>query len=388
MSLTAKAPADTSSSTYFGVAGAPKPACVPKLEPGRESTRIFTEGDELFDAMVHSVARARRHIWLESYIFAADAVGLRFADALCERARAGVDVRVHVDSTGSLFWGFERLVPDLRTAGVKVKWFNPWRWRWPFRYNHRNHRKLLVLDGREAYLGGFNIHRESSSREFGRLRWRDTHVRIEGELARQAASLFEAMWAGDRKWMPEMPQRTTSVLMTNHTRRCRHVLSCIYLDALATARSTIYITTPYFMPSESLQRRMIDAAQAGIDVRLLVPARVDVGPVRWASGVAYRPLLREGVRIFGYGPRLLHAKTIVIDGDWTSIGTANMDNRSLFLNDELTLVSRDPCLGAALHEQFLADLASSRELPAVPRRLRSPTEYLLGVAAWLLRRWL
>ena len=371
---------------HFGILGGSRPLPLPALVRGRVPVAVYTEGDNLYDAMLDAIRNARTQVWLESYIFSNDVVGERFTEALCERARAGVDVRVHVDSAGCLFWGFDRLEHELTAAGVQVKWFHPWTWRDPFRYNRRNHRKLLVVDGEAAFFGGFNIHRENSLREYGELRWRDTHCLVEGELAREAGALFEALWVDDRGWMPRMPERPSCVLVTNQGLRRRHALSRLIHRAFARAQDRLYVTTPYFIPNESLQRRMIAAARAGVDVRLLVPERGDVGPAHWASRIAFRPLLRQGVRIFYYGPRLLHAKTIVVDGEWTTIGTANMDYRSFFLNYELNLVSRDPEIGEVIENQFLEDLESSEELRELSRLFASPVEYCLGVLAWFARR--
>ncbi|TDT37777.1 cardiolipin synthase [Halospina denitrificans] len=373
---------------HFGVIGQSRPLPLPALVWGRVPLMVYTEGDALYEAMLDAIRNAHTQVWLESYIFSSDVIGERFTQALCERARAGVDVRVHVDAAGCLFWGFDQLEPELVAAGVQVKWFHPWTWRDPFRYNRRNHRKLLVVDGEAAFFGGFNIHRENSLREYGELRWRDTHCLVEGELALEAAALFEALWVGDRGWMPRMPERPSCVLVTNQGIRRRHALSRLILRAFARARKRIYVTTPYFIPNENLQRRMIAAARAGVDVRLLVPERGDVGLAHWASRIAFRPLLRQGVRIFYYGPRLLHAKTIVVDGEWTTIGTANMDYRSFLLNYELNLVSRDPGIGEVLENQFFEDLESSQELREVSRLFASPVEHCLGMLAWFARRLL
>ena len=374
--------------SYFGVLGSSASARLPELASGRVRAGLITEGDDLYERMLASMARATEQIWLESYIFANDEVGLAFVDVLCRQAVAGLDVRVHVDSAGCFFWGFQTIEPELRAAGVQVKWFHPWTWRDPFRYNRRNHRKLLVVDGVEAFFGGFNIHRENSLRYYGEQRWRDTHCLVSGALARECGALFEALWVGERGWAPRVPNRPASVLITNHSVRRRHALSRAILRAFARARKTICVTTPYFVPGEMVQRRMIAAARAGVDVRLLVPERGDIKAVHWASRVAFRPLLRAGVRIFYYGPRVLHAKTIAVDGEWFTVGTANMDYRSFLLNYELNLVGRDPELGAALDAHFKGDLESSSELREVSRLFASPVEYCLGVLAWFVRRLL
>ncbi|MFV1973265.1 MAG: phospholipase D-like domain-containing protein, partial [Thiohalobacterales bacterium] len=174
--------------------------CSPELEAGADNLQLFIEGDELYQAMLTDIAAAKQRIQLESYIFADDEIGRLFIDALVERAQAGVDVRVHIDAAGSLFPASRRLVRDLRGNRVRLRWFHRWSWRRPLRYNRRNHRKLLITDEASAYVGGFNIHRESSKAAFGIERWRDTHVHTGGRLATQAAQLFDRFWDGDRRW--------------------------------------------------------------------------------------------------------------------------------------------------------------------------------------------
>jgi len=357
------------------------------LHPSAAQFPLFVEGDDLYEAMLASIAGARREVWLESYIFADDAIGRRVAAALAERARAGVEVRLHIDAAGSLFWVSRRLARDLVRAGVRVRWFHRWSWREPLRYNRRNHRKLLVVDGVEAYVGGFNIHAENSRALYGERRWRDTHVRLDGPLAKQAAALFEAFWCGDRRWTPVVGEDTPGVLLPSNTRRCRTALRCLYDQAFGDAQRQAFITTPYFVPDRKLQDRLVATAGRGVDVRLLVPHKSDVPVAQWAGRAAYQKLLRGGVRIFEYLPRVLHAKTIVTDGAWAVVGTANFDYRSLFLNYELTLVSRDTALCARLQRQFMADLDESREV-RLGRASAPWPERLANGIGWLARRWL
>ena len=170
--------------------------------------------------MLRSISAARHSVYMESYIFADDEIGWPFAKALAERARAGVDVRVHLDAAGFLIWGSGRLRRYLRDSGVGLKFFHRWRWRQPLRYNRRNHRKLLVADALHAYIGGFNIHRVNSRCVYGRRRWRDTHVRVCGDLAAQAAELFRAFWLRERR-LPHHTPGTASVLVPNFPRNCR-----------------------------------------------------------------------------------------------------------------------------------------------------------------------
>ncbi|HKJ22543.1 MAG TPA: phospholipase D-like domain-containing protein [Gammaproteobacteria bacterium] len=362
--------------------------CIPTLSPGREPHTLYTEGDVLYDTMLEAIAGARHRVWLESYIFADDAVGRRFAEALAERAQAGCDVRLHIDAAGSLFWVSRRLERDLRNHGVKVRWFHRWHWRRPWRYNRRNHRKLLVVDNRAAFVGGYNIHLENSRRLYGEGRWRDTHVRLTGRYVREAAALFKFFWRGRHRWSPPWRDQRTSVLMPNYTQQCSRVLRCAYAEAFRDARHYIYLTSPYFVPDHRTQNGMITAAQRGVDVRLLVPAKSDVPITRWAARAAYQKLLDGGVRIFEYLPRVLQAKTALADGRWAMVGTANLDYRSLFLNYELNLISRDELLCRQLHAQFMSDLAQAEEIVPKVWAQRPWLEHVAEAIGWFARRWL
>lgn len=349
---------------------------------------LFTEGDALYDAMIASIESSRRSVWLESYLFADDEVGRRFADAFRAAVGRGVDVRLHIDAAGSLFWFSRRLERGLGRDGVRVRWFHRWQWRQPWRYGRRNHRKLLVIDGREAYLGGFNIHRVNSMRLFGASRWRDTHVRMRGALAADGAALFDAFWNGRRHWHPPYDPRGDGALLTSHSREGRFTLRRFYSTLIDSARNTLYLTTPYFVPDHFTQEGLIAAARRGLDARLLVPGKSDVPLARWAARASYAKLLHAGVRIFEYRPRVLHAKTAVADGAWATIGTANLDYRSFFLNYELNLVTRDRDLCAQLTTQFHDDLAESIEIEPRGWDNRPWSEHLSETVGWVARRWL
>ncbi|HKJ76237.1 MAG TPA: phospholipase D-like domain-containing protein [Gammaproteobacteria bacterium] len=365
-----------------------KDLCSPLLWPGRQPFELFTEGDDLYAAMLEAIAGAEREILLESYIFADDEVGRRFAKALAERAGAGVRVRMQLDAAGSLFWASRRLDRFLRDSGINLCWYHRWHWRHPLRYNQRDHRKLLVVDGDRAFLGGFNIHRENSRACYGAGRWRDTHVAVTGALAEQAQAAFRALQQ-DRPWSPSPDAEPSSaVILPNKSPDCQHRLRCLFDAMFASARRRIEVTTPYFLPDLRTQVALAEAAGRGVDVRLLVPRKGDIAPMRWAARRIFAGLLAAGVRIYGYRPRLLHAKTVAVDGDWATVGTSNLDYRSLFLNHELNLVARSPELAGRLHDQFGKDLAESEayRAPAGPRPEWS--DWLWAPVGWGARRWL
>lgn len=353
---------------------------------GSAGVTLFTEGDVLYAAMLASVRGAQRIVRMESYLFADDGIGQQFSAALAERAQAGVAVRVHLDAAGAMGAGSYSLAGNLRRRCVAVKWFHRWTWRQPLRYNRRNHRKLLVVDNEMAYVGGFNIHRESSRRYFGDARWRDSHAAFSGALVRDAVALFDTFWHGHRGWTPKAAGGAS--LIPNHTLECRHRIRCPYSEGFAAARERIYLTTPYFVPDLLMQQRLMSAARRGVDVRLLVPSRSDVPVTRWAAHAFCAALIAAGVRVYEYLPRMLHAKTTAIDGQWATLGTANFDYRSFFVNHEMVLAVHEPEFRACLERQFLADLAESSPVTSGVWARRRWWLGLLEFVGWTMRRWL
>lgn len=349
--------------------------------------QLFTEGDDLYASMLSAIAGAKESIRLECYIFADDAVGNRFCEALIERLQAGIAVRVHIDAAGSLFWFSRRMQNHLRRNGVQLRWFHRWSWRRPWRYNRRNHRKLLIVDDRAAFLGGFNIHQENSRECYGDARWRDTHVSFDGALVDVAAQLFDAFWRGRLRWQPVQKQ-AGSRLLHNHTLTCRHRLRCVYGAAFDKAKTFIYLTTPYFVPDSHTLRQLREAAERGVDVRLLVPGKSDVHIARWAACHIYASLLDSGVRIYEYLPRMLHAKTVVVDDNWSIVGTANLDYRSLFINYELNLATADRGFATEHKVQFLQDLSQSESIGSQEWKRRDGASRWLERMAMLVKRWL
>ncbi|MEO8310525.1 MAG: phospholipase D-like domain-containing protein [Caldimonas sp.] len=364
---------------------------ISSLQPEARPThldKLFTEGDALYEAMLASIDSATTVVRMESYIFASDEIGWRFARALASSAAAGVDVRVHLDAAGA--WGStsSSLQRFLRSHGVHLRWFHRWSWREPLRYNRRSHRKLLVVDDRVAYIGGFNIHRESSRQCYGESRWRDTHAEVSGPLAGDAARLFDAFWRGHRRWTPVQRGVGDLQLVSNHTRACRHRIRCLYAEAFESASEHVYLTTPYFVPDLSTLRQLMACARRGVDVRLLVPAKSDVPITRWAAHAFYASLLSAGVRIYEYLPRMLHAKTVVVDRRWATLGSANLDYRSFFLNYELLLAMTAPGDCEALVRQFCEDASTSRRILGDRWSGRSWTNLPLEAIGRVLRRWL
>jgi cardiolipin synthase len=359
----------------------------PMQQSYMEKFDLFVDGDELYSSMLSTIATAENTIDFESYIFADDVVGNQFAKALVQRAQQGVSIRLHLDAVGSMFAASRHLEKYLRNGGVQVQWFHRWNWRWPWRYNRRNHRKLLVIDNKIAFLGGFNIHKENSRKSYGDSCWRDTHIRFEGPVTQAASQTFDAFWRGCKVHTNDL-QSTETVLLHNPTRSCRHRLRCTYMASFLAAKSCIYITTPYFVPDHRLLKHMKQAARRGVDVRLLVPRISDVRIAQWAARHFYASLIKAGVQIYEYLPRVLHAKTVVVDDTWSAIGTANLDYRSFFLNYELTLATNNHMLAKGLREQFLSDLDVSEKILLRNWNTRSRLSNILEHMAVMFRRWL
>ena len=324
--------------------------------------QIFTEGDDLYQDMLASIATAQQSIVFESYIFEPDAIGKTFIDALLERANSGIEVRLHLDAFGSLELSSSNQIERIESSDIKIKWYNPWCWYRPFRYNHRNHRKLLVIDNTTAWLGGFNIHNENSLREFGEDRWLDTHVRIEGPLAGNVTTLFEQLWNKPHSPPPDEDINPATAVITNLTWRQRRKFRQLLTSQFKSAKKQLWLCTPYFMPDRFLEHQLVRAARRGVDVRLLLPYKTDRPVARWVARAAYHSLIKSGVRIYEYSPRFIHAKIMLIDNQWASIGSTNLDYRSFFINLELNLVSCEPYLIDRLNEVYNENLKLSTEI--------------------------
>lgn len=361
------------------------PAC---WEAGDSAVRIYTEGDELYDAMLGDIARARAEVFLESYIFADDEIGRTFAEALAHAARQGRRVRMLVDAVGSGSLISPTLVRRLLGSGVAVQWFHPWNWRRPTHYLKRDHRKLLVVDRQHAYLGGFNIHRDSSRRICGERRWRDTHVCVRGRLAQDAAQTFDLMWNPACGLHDGEAGYVGTFLITTDGRVARRNLRSLLVNAFGAARQRILLTTPYFVPDRFIQRGLRRAARRGVDVHVLVPAVSDVPMAQWAGRAVYGNLLSDGIHIHEYLPRILHSKTIVVDGRWATVGTANMDYWSLLSNYELNLLSQDAALIRHLEADFERDLEQSHHIEAKSWNARGVGARAVELIGWMARYWL
>jgi cardiolipin synthase len=351
-----------------------------------ERLELFTGGDECYARLEQAITAAERHVHLEYYIWEPDRIGTRFRDLLCAKARAGVEVRLLVDAIGSDRLSRKFLAP-LRQAGAEVAWFNPLTWARlrPGLINFRTHRKIVVCDGRVGFTGGINICDDHSVAIAGSAAWRDTHVMVEGLAVGWLQSVFLEDWdfatgsaVTDARYFPEMEQPATGRCVQIIASGPDHPLYAIhrfYFSAIAAARERVLITTPYFVPDEPIADALTTAALRGVEVRVLVPRRSDSRLVAAASRSYFEELGRAGVRIYEYGPAMLHAKTLVVDRDLSAVGTANMDNRSFRLNFEVLAAIYDAAVTDELAAAFARDLQHAEEyrlgraraVPAVQR---------------------
>ncbi|MFD2365920.1 cardiolipin synthase [Pseudoduganella sp. GCM10020061] len=377
------------------------------LIAGNNVSLLF-DGPQTMNAMMDAVRGAKETINLETYIFDQDEVGMRFANLLIERQRAGVRVNVMYDSVGTIGVPpefFERM----RAAGITLLAFNPInpakaRGKWAI--NNRDHRKLLVVDGKVAFTGGINISEDYANSSLFRSRrrppasaevgWRDTHIRIEGPAVAALQWSFIDNWvnqvAGDlpeANYFPKLKPVGDKMLRVLATRpNTGFEIYKAFMVAIQEAKKSIHITSAYFVPDKQIIEALGAAAKRGVDVQLILPSRTDHGIVADAGRATYDRLLGSGVRIFELQVAVLHAKTAVIDGAWSTVGSANIDRRSFLHNYELNVIVIDPAFGREMEAAFTEDLRNSNEVTLANWRKRPVTERFKEWAAQLLGYWL
>ncbi|MEA2223501.1 MAG: cardiolipin synthase [Solirubrobacteraceae bacterium] len=333
---------------------------------------LFINGDEIFPAMLATMRGAQRSLNFLTYLYWSGEIAGEVAAALCERARAGVEVNVLLDAVGSAKMDRD-LLGDMDEAGVTFAFFRPPKPYAVRRLNNRTHRKLLIADGEVGMTGGVGIADQWTGHAQDPDHWRDTHVRVRGPVVRGLQGAFAENWleaTGDvlvgPAYLPELEpvsgggamqvvRSTAEVGDTN--------VEALYFLAIACARTSLHLTSAYFAPRPAFVEALADAARRGVDVRVLVPGQhIDKKVVRQAGRGAYGDLLDAGVLIFEYCPTMIHAKTLTIDGAWSSVGSVNFDNRSFQLQDEVTLCVCSSAFAAQLDEQFERDLERSAQI--------------------------
>jgi cardiolipin synthase len=341
---------------------------------------ILVNGDEILPAMLAAIDAARERIVFETYIFESGTVADQFIAAFEAAARRGVDVDMVIDAVGSGSVDEEQL-DRLRAAGCDIQPYNATHWWQLEEINYRTHRKILVVDGEIAFTGGVGIADHWSGHAQDIDHWRDTQVRMRGPIARILEGAFYENFIEATLEKPVTPQlyedagpavgAGNALVVRSSPTGGSSDMKRLYLLLIALARRTIDIQSPYFITDESTEWAIADATARGVRVRVLTESDMtDAMPVKYASRAAYDTLMQHGVEIYEYQPTMMHAKAMMVDGVWSMFGSANFDNRSLELNDELNVAVVDPGLTAQFVAQFERDLTRSQRLDPATWRQR------------------
>jgi cardiolipin synthase len=355
---------------------------------------ILENGDGIFPPMLEAIAAARKTVDFEAYIFWSGTVGTRFRDALAERAMHGVEVRILLDAVGSPGRKLKAAdVEVLKRAGCRVEFFHsrqPWK---VWVVNHRNHRRVLVVDGAVGFTGGAGFADEWSGNADSPEHWRETQVRVAGPAVRGLQRAFQENWSevtGEAlvgaEFFPEIPAAgsMSAAVVPSSPLAAISGAGRVYAVSLAAAAKEIWISNSYFLPDEETSGLMIDAVKRGVDVRIIVPSdeHNDVPATKAAGRASFGPLLAGGVRIFEFQPTMFHLKTMVVDGIFSTVGSANFDDRSFHLNEEINVFVYDAGFAAQMRDRYERDLTHCREYTLAmwnqrPVRKRI-TEWLTG----------
>jgi len=359
--------------------------------------RLLQDGSATYAALLEDIRAARDHVHLEYYIYSPDRTGAMIRDALVERARAGVKVRLLLDALGSSK-AKRRFFQPLLDAGGELAWFHParfgriWTRTW---VNMRTHRKIVVIDGAIGYTGGINV----TDEENDALRddaYRDLHMRITGDVVRALQLTFVEDWAyatNDRGFIasvarampPPEPGMIAAQVLVSGPDSSWEAIHRMYVSAIHAANRRVWLTTPYFVPGEAAMMALTSAALGGLDVRVMVPKMSDSRAVTYAARSYFDELLAANVKVYEYGPRMLHSKALLVDEDFAMIGSANFDHRSFSLNFEVQTLFRDRAVAGELERLIEAEFAHaprvrgdraqpllSARLPEALARLASP----------------
>jgi cardiolipin synthase len=342
------------------------------LHHGNE-VRVLANGENTYPALWEDLRGAQQSITLQTYFCKPGRMADTLASIICERARSGVRVLFLFDAFGAQGLSDEYL-DNLRGAGVRVASFRPVHWYSLHKAQHRSHIRVVVVDGRTGYTGGFGIDDNWYGDGHSDDQWRDTNVRFTGPAVAQLQATFAAGWVeatgelitGD-VFFPREPCAANAV----HQAALFHSTPTIGSTpagrfvalTISGAKHRLYITNSYFVPDHDIVEMLVNAAQRGVDVRVLTAGeKTDVKITRWAGRGRYKELLEGGVRIYEYLPTMMHAKTLVADGQWSSVGTMNFDNRSMVFNDESNLLVLDRTIGAEMDSLFHTDIGRAREI--------------------------
>jgi cardiolipin synthase len=377
------------------------PARLKSLVPGND-VDILRNGDQFFPALLESIGSARESVYLDFYRINDDGAGKAVGELLRKKTREGVEVGIIYDDIGSFASG--EYFKWLDSSGVRTAAFNPVSlFRSRLGINRRDHRKMVIVDGRVGLLGGLNIADEYGDPTAGWKGWRDTAVRVEGPVVRQMVSIFLESWhrlggfpiehAG--KYLSEHANRkehpdsgmSAFIVGTERIWRRRDAIKA-YRKAVWRAKRSIRIQSAYFIPPYTMRLAMRRAAQRGVSVKIIVPLQGDLLLNHFASRRTFGPLMKAGVEIFQLPGPVMHAKTAVIDGVWSTVGSFNQNHRSFFHDIEVNLLVVDESFGAKMEKSFTEDLA--RSIPVDPRKWRERPlgEKFLERVCYALRHWL
>ena len=360
---------------------------------GGNKVEELLNGDQIFPSMLDAIKGAKRTITFETYIYWSGDIGKAFADALAERARAGVKVHVLVDWVGSAKMA-DDLLDGMRAAGVTLLKFHKPHWYTLAKLNNRTHRKLLVVDGAVGFTGGVGIAPKWTGNAQDADHWRDSHFRVEGPVVAQIQSTFLDNWMkatgavlhGDA-YFPELKPAGASnaqMFSSSPSNGSEH-MELMYQMAMTAAEKSIDLSMAYFVPDESSRKILIQAMQRNVKVRIITPGKItDTQTVRAASRKTWGPLLKAGAEIHEFQPTMYHCKVMIIDGLLVSVGSTNFDNRSFSLNDEANLNVYDPNFAARQTRVFEDDLKQARLISHAQWEARPFKEKALEMLSSLL----
>ncbi|MCX6258317.1 MAG: cardiolipin synthase [Bacteroidia bacterium] len=338
---------------------------------GNNSLKILNYGKKTFASIIRDIENAKHHIHLEFYIIEDDHIGNTIKNHLIKKAREGIEVRIIYDDVGS--WSLtKRFIDQLNYAGAQTYSFMPVKtYRFANKLNYRNHRKIIVIDGAIGYVGGLNIadryDRDMSDPSY----WRDTHLRIEGDAVKSLQFIFLTDWffmsrklLNEKVYFPVNPIKEKRLVQISASGPDSDWASIMqtYFSAIATAYEYVYISTPYFLPNESILTALKTAALSGIDVRIILPKQIDTVLAKWSSRSYIEELLESGIRVYFYKKGFTHSKLLIVDDVFTSIGTANMDVRSFDQNFEVNALVYDRNIAEEVKSLFFEDLTNSELL--------------------------
>ena len=354
-------------------------------------------GTNFYQAELEAIAAAQKSIDWEAYIFSKGEIAKKIVDALTERARAGVQVNLVMDAVGSLSTP-KKFFNELRQAGGNVQWYHPVRWyNWP-RANNRTHRELIVIDGKVGFLGGAGVADHWWHGKKENAAWRDTMFKVTGTAVRSLQSTFVENWLessgqiliGDKYFDAEQNSdgATAMVVDSSPSQGGSTRARIVYQTLIASAKKSLKITTPYFLPDESLRKELVRAIEERhVRVQILVPGKhSDHSMTRSSSRGTYGDLLRAGAEIYEYQPTMIHAKIMIVDDVWCVVGSTNFDHRSFGWNDEVNLAVLDPGLAAKLNANFQDDLAKAHRQTLEEWEHRPVWERGMEWLGWLIAR--